>query len=227
MVAAKSRAGEPAGRRPDRLAAGLAGGFIILLLASELVLSLPDESASAQVVAQFYAEHRAFIIALQVVGFVAAGLLGAYAWRLRTVDRIVAGAGVLVALCALAPGVITLVVAVVADPANPGPAGKWNALEPRGDDLLFVGIVVFAAAVAVRLGRDLPLLGVVAAVVALACLARLILEGMGKGLGVLESVGPLGFVVLVGVMAVLSFRGIFEQRPRRMASSPADRPRDT
>jgi hypothetical protein len=29
------------------------------------------------------------------------------------------------------------------------------------------------------------------------------------------------------VMAVLSFRGIFEQRPRRMASSPAGRPRET
>jgi uncharacterized membrane protein len=226
-VAAKSRAGEPASPRPDRVAAGQAGGFIVLLLATELVLSLPDESASAPLVAQFYAAHRVFIIVLQVVGFVAAGLLGAYAWRLRTVDRIVAGAGVLVAVCALAPGLITLVLAVLADPANPGPAGRWNALEPRGDDLLFVGIVAFAAAVAVRLGRELPLLGVVAALVALAGLTRLILEGMGKGLGVLESVAPLAFVVLVGVMAVLSFRGIFEQRPRRMASSPAGRPRDT
>jgi uncharacterized membrane protein len=205
----------------------MAAGFIVLLLATELVLSLPDESASAPTVAQFYAEHRVFIIALQVVGFVAAGLLGAYAWRLRTVDRAVAAAGLLVAVCALAPGLITLVLAVVADPANPGPAGRWNALEPRGDDILFVGIVVFAVAVAVRLGRDLPLLGVVAAVVALACLARLILEAMGKSRGVLESVAPLGFVVLVGVMAVLSFRGIFEQRPRRMASSPAGRSRDT
>jgi hypothetical protein len=46
-VAAKSRAGEPGGPRPDRLAAALAAGFIVLLLATELVLSLPDESASA------------------------------------------------------------------------------------------------------------------------------------------------------------------------------------
>ena len=113
----------------------MAAGFIVLLLATELVLSLPDESASAPTVAQFYAEHRAFIIVLQVVGFVAAGLLGAYAWRLRTVDRVVAGAGLLVAVCALAPGLITLVLAVVADPANPGPASRWNALEPRGDDI--------------------------------------------------------------------------------------------
>ena len=226
-MAAKSRAGEPAGRRPDRLAAALAAGFVILLLATELVLSLPDESASASSVAQFYAKHRVFIIALQVLGFVAAALLAGYAWRLRAVDRVVGAAGLLVAACALAPGLITLVLAVVADPANPGPAGRWNALEPRGDDILFVGIVVFAVAVAIRIGRDLPVLGVLAAVVALACLARLILEAMGSRRGVLASVAPLGFVVLVGVMAVLSFRGIFEQRPRRMASSPAGRSRDT
>ena len=226
-MAAKSRAGEPAGRRPDRLAAALAAGFIILLLATELVLSLPDESASASSVAQFYAEHRAFVIALQLVGFVAAALLGGYAWRLRTVDRVVAAAGLLVAVCALAPGLLTLVLAVVADPANPGPAGRWNALEPRGDDILFAGIVVFAVAVAFRMGPDLPLLGALAVVVALACLARLILEATGNNRGVLESVAPLGFVVLVGVMAVLSFRGIFERRPRRLASSPAGRPRNT
>jgi uncharacterized membrane protein len=161
------------------------------------------------------------------VGFVAAGLLGAYAWRLHKVDRVVAWAGLLVAVCAVAPGLITLVLAVVADPSDPGPAGSWNALEPRGDDILFVGILLFAVAVAVRLGRDLPVLGILAGVVALACLARLILEAMGSSRGVLESVAPLGFIVLVGVMAVLSFRGIFEQRPRRMASSTAGRPRDT
>jgi uncharacterized membrane protein len=205
----------------------MAAGFIVLLLATELVLSLPDESASAPTVAQFYAEHRVFILVLQVVGFLAAGLLGAYAWSLRTGDRAVAAAGLLVAVCALAPGLITLVLAVVADPANPSPARRWNALEPRGDDILFIGIAVFAVAVAVRLGRDLPLLGVVAGLVALACLARLILEAMGSSRGVLESVAPLGFVVLVGVMAVLSFRGIFEQRPRRMAGSPGGRSRDT
>jgi hypothetical protein len=194
-------------RRPDRVAAGFAAGFIVLLLGSELVLSLPSETDSAGFVAQFYAAHRAFIIALQLVGFVAAGLLAAYAWRLRPVDRVVSVLGVVMAVCALAPGIITLILAVTADPADTAAAGRWNALEPRGDDILFVGILVFATSVGVRLGRDLRILGALALLTAASCLVRLVLEAAGKGRGALESVGPLLFIALVAMMAVLSFRG--------------------
>jgi uncharacterized membrane protein len=147
---------------------------------------------------------------------VAAVLLGAYAWRLRTVDRFVAAAGMIMAVCGLVPGLITLMIAIVADPDHPAAAGRWNALEPRGDDILFVGIVLFAGAIVVRLGRKLPALGVLAALVALSCLARLVLEAAGRSRGPLEAVGPLLFVVLVATMAVLSFLGIL-----RADSAPA------
>jgi len=210
------------GRRPDRVGAALAGSFVVLLLATELVLALPGETAPAVAVASFYAQHRAFIVILQLLGFVAAGLLGAYAWRLRSVDLVVSWAGIFAALCALLPGLVTLLIAIAADPAAPASAGRWNRLEPRGDDLLFVGILVFAVAVAVRLGRAVPVLGVLALVVALACLARLILEASGHSRGALESVGPLSFVVLVATMAVLSFRGVLgAERDRRPAPQPA------
>jgi hypothetical protein len=135
-----------------------------------LVLTLPDRADSPSFVAQFYTEHRAFIIALQTLGMVDALLLAGYAWRLRSVDRFVAGAGLLMAFCALAPTMITLVLAIVADPADTETAAKWNMLEPRGDDLLFVGIVVFATTVAVRLGRNTPALGGAASGAAVACL---------------------------------------------------------
>jgi hypothetical protein len=197
-----------AGRRPDRLGAALAAGFIVLLLATELVLTLPDVADSASSVANFYAAHRSFIVILQALGFVAAGLFGAYAWRLRSVDRVVAAAGLLAAVCALVPGLITVVIALVADPVSPSAAARWNRFEPRGDDVLFVGILLFATAVAVRLGRRIPLLGVLAAVVALSCLIRLVLEASGQSRGALESIGPLSFIVLVAVMAVLSLRGV-------------------
>jgi hypothetical protein len=204
-------------RKPDHVAAALAGGFVVLLLATELVLTLPGETASPASVANFYAEHRAFIIVLQVLGIVAAALLGAYAWRLRSVDRIVAAAGMIMAACGLVPSLITLVIAVVADPDHPGSAGIWNALEPRGDDVLFVGIVLFAGAVAVRLVRRLPALGVLAGLVTVSCLARLVLEIAGESRGPLEAVGPLLFVILIAVMAVLSFLGILGaySRPSR------------
>ena len=93
-------------------------------------------------------------------------------------------------------------------------------LEPRGDDILFVGIVVFATTVAARLGRSNPALGVLALIVAVACLVRLVLEAAGKTRGALEAVGPLLFVVLIATMAVLSFRGVLRAGPRRLDGSP-------
>src|SRR5215212_3599734 len=110
--AAKASGKNDPDRTPDRFAAALAFAFIVLLLATELVLTLPDEADSPAFVAEFYTEHRALIIALQLLGVVDALLLGAYAWRLRSVDRFVAGAGLLMAFCALAPTMITLVLEI-------------------------------------------------------------------------------------------------------------------
>jgi hypothetical protein len=208
ILAISPRATETSVRTPDRVASALAAGFVVLLLATELVLTLPDETDNPVSVANFYAAHRGFIIILQVLGLAAAALLGAYAWRLHTVDRFVATAGMIMAVCSLVPGLITLMIAIVANPDHPAAAGRWNVLEPRGDDLLFVGIVLFAGAIAVRLGRRLPALGVLAALVAFSCLARLVLEAAGRSRGPLEAVGPLLFVILIAVMATLSFLGV-------------------
>ena len=176
MVPRTGAPADGAGRGQDRLGAALAFGFIALLLSTEVVLTLPDVTDSASFVATFYAGHRALIVILQILGFVAAALFAGYAWRLRWVDRVVGGAGLATAVCALVPGAVTLMIAVVADPALPASAGRWNRLEPGADDVLFVGVFLFASAVVLRLGRRLPVLGVLAAVVALSCLARLILE---------------------------------------------------
>jgi hypothetical protein len=127
----------------------------------------------------------------------------------------------MLAFCALVPTMITLVLAIVADPAHTDTAAGWNMLEPRGDDILFAGIVVFASTVAVRLGRNNPALGVLALVVAVACLLRLVLEAAGKSRGALEAVGPLLFLVLIATMAVLSFRGVLRAGPRRLRRSAA------
>jgi hypothetical protein len=189
------------------LGGALAVGFIVLLLATEAVLSLPDENDAPAAVAAFYAAHRAFIIVLQLLGFVASGLLAGYAWRLRRADRFVGLAGLLVAICSVVPGLITLVIAVVADPADPAAAGGWNRLEPRGDDVLFVGILIFTIVVTVRLGRAHKILAAVAVLTGLACLVRLMLELARTGRGVLDAAAPLLFLALIATLAVLSFRG--------------------
>jgi hypothetical protein len=115
--------------------------------------------------------------------------------------------------CGLAPSLITLVIAMVADPTEPVSAGKWNLLERRGDDILFAGIVVFAGAVAVRLGSRLPVLGVLALLVAVSCVGRLMLEIAGRNRSPLDAIGPLSFVVLIAVMSVLSFLGVLRAAP--------------
>ena len=191
----------------DRRAGWLGLGFLVLLLASEGALTLPDEGASASAVASFYAEHRAVIVALQVAGFVACGLLAAMAWRLRAVDTRVCGAGLFVATAALAPGLVTLVVAIVADPGHPASAGRYNDLEPRGDDLLFLGIAAFGLAIVAARRRVPSWVAVLGAVVGVTSVLRLVLEALGQERGALDSLAPLSFLVLVGAVTWLSFRG--------------------
>jgi hypothetical protein len=98
------------------------------------------------------------------------------------------------------------VLALVADPAHPGPAGTWNAWEPRADDLLFVGITLFGAAIALR-----PRFPVVArafgALVAVLCGARLVLEASGSARGTFDSLGPIAFVLLMACLGLLSLFG--------------------
>jgi len=81
------------------------------------------------------------------------------------------------------------------------------------DDILFAGIVLFAGAVAVRLGRRLPALGILALLVAVSCSARLVLAIAGRNRSPLDAIGPLSFVGLIAVMSVLSFLGVLRAAP--------------
>jgi hypothetical protein len=102
--------------------------------------------------------------------------------------------------------VVTIVIALVADPAHPGRAGTWNVREPRADDLLFVGITIFGATIAAR-PRFPALARVLGAVVAVLCGARLLVESTGHARGTFESLGPTMFVVLVACLGVFSATG--------------------
>jgi hypothetical protein len=119
---------------------------------------------------------------------------------------VVGATGLLTAALACAPGIVTLVLSLVADPAHPGAVHAWNTLGPRADDLLFIGITLFAAAIAVR--PRVPVLArVLAAIVAVLCAARLVLEAAGHSRGTFESLGPVAFLVLVACLGVLSAMG--------------------
>jgi len=192
----------------DRTAGWLGIAFLVLLLAGEAALSLPDEQASAATVATFYAEHRAVIIGLQIAGIAASALLALFVWPLRVISAGTAGAGLVLAAATLAPTLVTLLVAVVADPANPGAAGTLNRWEPRGDDLLFVGVMLFAATLLPYLGRPPRWLGVLAGIVALLCLLRFALELLGRPRGAVDAAAPVSVLVLIAALTWLSFRGL-------------------
>jgi hypothetical protein len=193
-------------RRRDLVGAVLAGAFVVLLLASEAVLTLPDVNDPDTAVASFYVQHRPVIVVLQLVGLSAAGLLAGYAGRLRPFDPVASTAGLITAALACAPSAVTLMIALVADPAHPGPAGTWNARQPRADDLLFIGVTLFGSAVAVR-PRFPAVARVLGAMVAVLCAARLVLEATGHTRGTVESLGPIAFVVLVACLGILSAMG--------------------
>jgi hypothetical protein len=201
--------------RRDLPGALFAFAFVLLLLASEAALTLPDEAATDTAVATFYTGHRGAVIVLQLVGLLAAGLLAAYALRLRRIDRVVGNAALLAAVLACAPALLTIVIALVADPASPAAAGTWNRLEPRADDLLFVGITVFAATVALRLQS--PVARVLGGLVAVLFVVRFVLEALGRERGWVDSLAPILFVVLVGTLGVLNARGRLEPAPVRGA----------
>lgn len=190
----------------DPTAGWLGVGFLVLLLGSEGALTLPDSDASGASVADFYADHEAVIVSLQVVGFVACLLLGLFSWRLRADDTRVAASGVLLAVLAIAPGAVTTVLALVADRDRPAQAARLNDLEPRADDVLFVGIVLLAVAVLASAASPGWLRGL-GAVVAVLAAVRLVTDVAGVDPGPLETLAPLAFLVLVAAMVVLVFRG--------------------
>ena len=210
-------------RTVDRTAGWLGIAFLVLLLASEITLSLPDEHATAAAVAAFYAAHRAVVIGLQIAGLVASVLLALFVWRLRVISRGVAGAGLVLAATTLAPTLITLGLALIADPAHPAAAGTLNHGEPRGDDLLFVGVTLFAATLLPFLGRPPRWLGVLAGIVAVFCLLRFALELLGQPRGALDAIAPITFLVLVAALTWLCFRGLPAAAGKTRMSHPEAR----
>jgi hypothetical protein len=109
--------------------------------------------------------------------------------------------------------VVTIVTALVADPAHPGSASVWNAREPWADDLLFIGITVFGAVIALR--PRFPLLArALGAIAAVLCGVRLILAIAGHERGAFDSLGPISFVLLMACLGLLSAIGRLS--PRRL-----------
>ena len=177
-------------------------GFLLLLLGSEGALTLPDADATDASATRFYADHAAVVVALQVVGFVACLLLALFARRLRGLGRAVAATGILLAVLALVPGIVTLLAAVLADPDRVSRAGRLNAIEPWADDLLFVGIGVFALAVLGARSRTPVWVTAIAGLTTVAVLVRLAMDVVGTSNTSFDAIAPVLFLLLVAALTI-------------------------
>ena len=198
------------------------GIFVLLLLVSAGMASVPDGGDVVTRVRAFYAAHTGVVLVAQVVGLAAAVVFALFARALSASapQRGSAGLrrwGYAVAVAAAVTVLPVLALCAVAAHASRrtvhglAVAGDWT------DVLLFAAIAGFCIAVA----RTSPRTGLrtLAAVVAALAAARAVLLGVGATR--LELVAPLAFVVLV---LTLSWLDPFRAHARRRDSRSSTRP---
>ena len=176
--------------------AGWGIAFVVILLVSAAMVSLPTAADDGEKIARFYSAHAQVIVLQQVAGVAALGAFIAFALSLRP-NRWLRPALWLFALAELATNIIPVV--MVASNPSPGSAHGWTVAEDIADSALFVSIAIFAAVATLTQPLWLRL---VAYVVAAASLVRAI--GSPMGFTALDTVAPLVFIAFVVVLGAKS-----------------------
>ena len=181
--------------------------FVLLLLVSAGMVTVPGESNGVAFVRSFYEDNRSVIVVAQVIGLVAAVVFLVFARGLQQRDWVgyapwvfVCGSGVTVA--AVLAGVPPLLLCVL---ARSGAANTISTLATASDlvdVVLFTAIAVFAVSVTVAV--ESTWLRAVAVVVAVMGGVRAVV--LLTGGGALEVAGPLGFIVLILCLSLSSWR---------------------
>jgi len=177
-----------------RAAGGWGIAFVVLLLVSATMVSLPTASDSGAAIAAFYSAHGQLIVIQQVVGIAALGAFVTFALSLppRRSLRIALAAFV---ACELATNVVPLI--IVAAHPSPDAAHTLTFVEDLADSALFLSVAFFVAAA--TLAQTLWL-RVASYVVAAACGLRAI--GSPFGMTALDQIAPLLFVAFVLVLSI-------------------------
>lgn len=178
-------------------------GFVVLLLTSAGMATVPGGDDPVPTVREFYGAHTQVVVTSQVIGIVAAmvflvftaalerGLLGRTAPGVRRAGRAVAAAGVIVAVPVLA-------LCGVAEQASDQTVHRLAVASDLSDVVLFAAVAWFAFEVSRRL-TPASARAIVGSVGALAA-ARAVLLLSGSDL--LGLVAPLAFVALVAGLSV-------------------------
>lgn len=191
-----------------RTAGGPAGvwgwAFVVLLLLSAGMASVPGGGDATGTVRDFYTRHPGVVVLAQVVGLVAAAAFVPFALSLRRASGhrrwgALEEAGLGVAAAAAVTAVPVLWLAMVADSGS-GPLVHGLAVaSDLTDVLLFAAIATWAAAL--LRAAETVWFRTLAGAVAVLALARAVLLLFRSG--ALEQVAPLAFVVVVAVLSTL------------------------
>jgi hypothetical protein len=189
----------------DRAAGWWGLTFVVLLLLSAGMASVPGGSDPLSTVRDFYTAHTGVIVVAQVVGLLAAAAFVPFVLTLRrgtparTARPDVEASGAVVALAAVLTAVPVLWLTVVADTGMAGTVHVLAVLSDLTDVALFTAIALWCATL-VRASDRLPF-RVLAGVVAVLSVARAVLLLVRSS--VLGMVAPMAFILLVVVLSAL------------------------
>jgi len=203
--------GASAAPRPSRhptsaRTTGLVGfGFVVLLLVSAGMASVPTRSDSAEIVRGYYTEHTAIVVVAQLIGLGAAVAFGVFARGLDSATgrpgRKLWVAGTGVAVAAVFTAIPPLWLCAVAGQASNATLDTLVVASDVTDVALFVAIAAFASCVALTGATWLRVLALVTALVSLVHAVLLIADASP-----LEAVAPLAFITLVLALSVVALR---------------------
>jgi hypothetical protein len=206
MALASSRGSAGVRDGSSRAAGGWGWAFVVLLLVSAGMASVPGGDDATSTVRDFYTRHTSVIVTAQVIGLLAAAAFVPFALTLRSRaagQRHGLGgleaAGLAVPGASLLTTVPVLWLCAVADSASSSLAHRLAVASDLTDVVQFAAIAAFGAMLASA--STVAWFKVVAAVVAVLALARAVELVVGSQL--LELVAPMAFVALVVLVSTL------------------------
>src|SRR6266550_1480539 len=180
---------------PCAWAAGAWGiAFVVLLLVSAAMVSLPTAAESGERIAAFYSAHGQVITVQQVVGIVALAAFIAFALS-RPPNRWLRLALWAFVVSELVTNVVPLI--IVATKPAPDAAHSLTLVEDLADSALFLSVALFVVAETLTQPRWLR---AASYLVAAACGIRA--EESPFGIAALDQVAPLIFVAFVLVLSI-------------------------
>jgi hypothetical protein len=174
-------------------------GFVVLLLLSAGMVTVPGRGATVQAARGFYRDHLGIIVVAQVMGLMAAAAFVLFAVGLQRQDRgrpLLRYAGVAVAAASVVTAVPVLWLCMPASTVTPAMLTGLLVASDIADVVLFLAIAIAAR------GQWTKAL---ALAVALLSIVRAVLLVTGSGL--LEVAAPVAFLVLVLVVSVATLTG--------------------